>query len=174
MRPLPVIAVVLCLLCGCPRPGPTGTSEAAKGKPGAPVILELLRLRRQVFSLREARLVLSARLVNPGAADVFVCKATVVVELNGERFDVPELAVARKLASGETVDVAMPVTIDFRRTGDSLYIAVARKLVDVRVSGEACVRIDAGERMDRLEAAARMPVEEGDLAGHGAGDAGTK
>jgi hypothetical protein len=106
-------------------------------------------------------LALSARLVNPSTTAVFVCKANVTAELNGTRFEVPEVAVARKLASGETVDVTMGVTIDFRRTGDSLYIAIARKLLDVRVSGEARVRTDAGERTDRLEAEARMPVEEG-------------
>ena len=172
MRPVTALAAALCLLCSCPRPGPTGGTQPPKGEPDAPVELELLRLRRQAFSLREARLLLSTRLTNPNAAAVFVCKAKVVVELNGTRFDVPELAVARKLASGQTVDLAMPVTIDFRRTGDSLYIAVARKLLDVRVSGEACVRTGAGERMDRLEAEARMPVEEGGPAEHRAGDVG--
>ncbi|NQT88952.1 hypothetical protein HQ560_19445 [bacterium] len=160
MRSLTILAIGVCLVFGCARPGQRRQPKAAEIVTGVPVKLDLLRLGRVEFSLRQAKLALSARLTNPNTDALFASKARVVVELNGVRFDVPEQVLARKIAGGQTSDWVIPLTIDFRRTGDSLYIAIARKVLDVRVEGEAAVRSRMGARTDRVEAQGRMAVDE--------------
>jgi len=127
---------------------------------GERIVLDLLRLDRVEFSLREAKLVLSARLTNPNTDAHFLSKANVVVELNGTRFVVPEQALTRNLDGRQSTDWTIPLTVDFRRTGDSLYIALARKVVDVRVEGRLALRSRMGPRTDRIEGEARMAVND--------------